>query len=90
MDILLVLLSESGYTNVFTAKNETEALKIFSENSKVISLILLDMNMKVMGGFQFITQLKNILKYPVGIIGMTGAISEENKEIFYKAGSETI
>ena len=90
MELLEELLLSGEYTNIFSASNGTDALKIFSENSKIISFILLDMNWREMGGIDFITHLKNIHNYPVGIIGITGLIDEENANLFYKAGSETV
>ena len=66
LDALAELLETSGYS-VVRAQNGQEALKCLKRNSS-ISLVLLDLAMPVMSGWEFLRQRKNdpaIAKIPV-------------------------
>lgn len=58
--------------NIIEAANGLEALKLFKENFEQISLVLLDIIMPVMDGFDFLTEVKTYDSLaPVPIIVMT-------------------
>ncbi len=54
-----LILSSFGF-KVFTAKSGLEAIQFYSENSKSIDLVLLDMNMPKMDGRETLLELKKI------------------------------
>ncbi|MCR5825327.1 MAG: EAL domain-containing protein [Oscillospiraceae bacterium] len=55
-EILSEILSDSY--EILTAENGVEALRVIRESITPISLVLLDINMPVMGGFEFLSIIK--------------------------------
>lgn len=74
--ILSEIVSDSY--EIITAKNGKEALDIIKESLTPISLILLDINMPVMGGFEFLKLIKADDEYKkIPVIVLTGEKDNE-------------
>lgn len=71
---------------VFEAKNGKVALELLEfENS--IDLIISDLNMPQMNGFQFITELKNSSKFKsIPVVVMSTSRSKKDLEMCYEVG----
>lgn len=75
--ILSVILSEKYKT--LEADNGKTAMKVLKEAKEPVSLILLDINMPVMDGFQFLKWIQSAEKYRnIPIIFVTAETYEEN------------
>ncbi len=74
--------------DIIEAQDGEETLKKIVENYKSIAVVLLDINMPRIDGFQVMNALnrKNVMKY-IPIILMTGDNSEENQKRGYEYGA---
>jgi two-component system cell cycle sensor histidine kinase/response regulator CckA len=77
-------LAEKGYT-VFTAQDGEDALKIYSEHSKDISLVLSDMGLPRLTGFNLFLSMKSI-DPQVKMILASGYLDPDQKSEILKAG----
>ena len=91
--LLTSVLKKNGVTQeILEAVNGEEGVKVLGEKFKEICLILLDWQMPVMDGLEF---MKTVIKVPdvanIPIVMITASGSEENKvgEVLSKAGSKT-
>ncbi len=76
-EILSEILSDTY--NIITAENGKEALRKIKESLTPISLVLLDINMPIMGGFEFLKIIKDDEQYKkIPIIVLT---SEKDNEL---------
>ncbi len=81
-ELLIEVLKGSGIKNDFLqAKDGDEAIELLGRNFKDICLILLDWQMPVMSGMEF---MKNVVKVPavagIPIIMVSASGTEENKK----------
>ena len=84
--IYLKEVAEEYFKEIIHAINGLEAIKICKENSD-INLILMDMRMPVMDGFEAAAQIKKILP-KVPIIAQTAFAFSEDKVKALKAGCD--
>jgi len=73
----MTLLEQYGY-QILTAENGEEAIEIFKNENKVISLVILDLLMPGMGGLKCLTGLLNINK-DVKVIISSGYITSDQQ-----------
>ena len=73
----MTLLEQYGY-QILTAENGEEAIEIFKNKNKVISLVILDLLMPGMGGLKCLTGLLNINK-DVKVIISSGYITSDQQ-----------
>jgi len=60
LELILDLLEEQGYGALYTAPDGTSALEILEGNKrKVVDLVLLDINMPIMNGYQVLKHIKS-------------------------------
>ena len=80
-EIVLNQLNASEHIIVF--QNGKDALKYITENDDRIDLILLDINMPVMNGWQFIEQYEQLPKnkqHAVVVVMLTSSINGDDKK----------
>ncbi|NBX93356.1 MAG: response regulator [Proteobacteria bacterium] len=78
-------LESEGY-KVFTATNGNEALEVLNK-FKLPHLILLDMKMPVMNGWEFLRTFHNIYNHQAPVIIMTAAADAEQRAKEVQASS---
>jgi two-component system, cell cycle sensor histidine kinase and response regulator CckA len=78
------LLEYLGYQTL-TASRADEALDIFRQQHRRIDLVIMDLNLPQVDGFQLLHQLKNIVP-EVKVIIASGFIGREEMEKFWRAG----
>lgn len=84
--IAKLLLEQSGF-DVLTASDGEEAVKIYQQQSTKINLILMDIHMPIMNGYEASTKIKSI--YPNAIIAaMTAEVTPGVKEKCHEAGMD--
>ena len=69
-----------GHFNVITASNGLEGLNFLREQYRDISVVILDINMPVMNGYEFIEIVKedtNLSKVPIVVTTVHSSINEE-------------
>ncbi|MBE2280486.1 MAG: response regulator [Ignavibacteriaceae bacterium] len=82
------LLRESNY-EVLVAANGVEALDL--ANKAHVDLFIVDLNMPVMNGFEFIQRIRGISAYKTSpIIALSGFAIEGQRELALKAGADEI
>ncbi|HVZ64846.1 MAG TPA: PAS domain S-box protein [Lacunisphaera sp.] len=69
-DLITRTLTRNGY-RVITAQNGSEALKLFIQQQGAVTLVLTDVMMPVMGGFELIQSLR-VLSPDLRIIALSG------------------
>ena len=75
------MLEEMGVGRVITANNGAQALKVLKETSAGIDICVCDLEMPVMGGYEFIRRIRygTVPKYKdIPILVLTGMDTEEN------------
>jgi len=78
------ILKEFGF-NVITASDGLEALEVYEEYADEISLVLMDLTMPNMGGFEAFSQLKNFHK-DIKVILSSGFTKEDALSEFSDSG----
>jgi CheY-like chemotaxis protein len=78
--VLLPILNK--HYSVIETTNGLEALDIIHDKENEISLILLDLMMPVMDGFEFIKKANEIKNFDIPILVITG---DDNLDNIYKA-----
>lgn len=82
------LLRESNY-EVLVAANGAEALEL--ANKAHVDLFIVDLNMPVMNGFEFIQRIRGFSAYKTSpIIALSGFAIEGQRELALKAGADEI
>ncbi|ASV30751.1 response regulator [Maribacter cobaltidurans] len=79
-----MLLKRLGFQSVFSFTNPEEGLKVLLENRNSLksSLILLDINMPEMNGFEFLDcLLKEGITQSLDVIIVSSSISEKDKRL---------
>ena len=79
------VLSSSGYETI-TAKNGEEALEIYREKGADIDLVIMDLSMPGMGGYNCLLQLKEI-DLNAKVMVATGYSKEVQREQLQQAGT---
>lgn len=83
---LVELLSSTGF-RVLSAENGEEGLEVFIRNK--IDLVLLDLKMPIMGGEQFIREMKSTVKGKrVPVIVVSAHAFEENRQAVLDLGAD--
>ena len=73
-------LSRSGY-EVLEAENGSQAISLLEENNSAPDIILLDLIMPIMNGFEFLEKFRNDLQSPIPVIVITSAdLTDEEKQ----------
>lgn len=81
-------LIAKGYKKIFRATNGQEELAQLDVHEGVIYIVIVDLKMPVMGGFEMLQHATTTHKYPVGVIVTTGFGGEEAQETFEKVTSK--
>ena len=85
-DLLKTFLSGNGYT-VLTARNGEEGLEMFREHGKDIAIVLSDMGLPRLGGWEMFQQMKGI-DYRVKVILASGYFDPSLKMDLVRAGAK--
>ncbi|MEC9171633.1 MAG: response regulator, partial [SAR324 cluster bacterium] len=73
-------LSRSGY-EVLEAENGSQAISLLEEEDTAPDIILLDLIMPIMNGFEFLEKFRNDLQSPIPVIVITSAdLTDEEKQ----------
>ena len=73
-------LSRSGY-EVLEAENGSQAISLLEEKDTAPDIILLDLIMPIMNGFEFLEKFRNDLQSPIPVIVITSAdLTDEEKK----------
>ena len=73
-------LSRSGYV-VLEAENGSQALSLLKEEDTAPDIILPDLIMPIMNGFEFLEKFRNDLQSPIPVIVITSAdLTDEEKQ----------
>ena len=73
-------LSRSGY-EVLEAENGSQAISMLEEKDTAPDIILLDLIMPIMNGFEFLEKFRNDLQSPIPVIVITSAdLTDEEKQ----------
>ncbi|MCH2300947.1 MAG: response regulator, partial [SAR324 cluster bacterium] len=73
-------LSRSGY-EVLEAENGSQAITLLQEKDTAPDIILLDLIMPIMNGFEFLEKFRNDLQSPIPVIVITSAdLTDEEKQ----------
>ena len=73
-------LSRSGY-EVLEAENGSQAITLLQEEDTAPDIILLDLIMPIMNGFEFLEKFRNDLQSPIPVIVITSAdLTDEEKQ----------
>ena len=73
-------LSRSGY-EVLEAENGSQAISLLEEDDTAPDIILLDLIMPIMNGFEFLEKFRNDLQSPIPVIVITSAdLTDEEKQ----------
>ena len=84
-DMIITTLQASGY-DVVSAPNGVEALRLLKSDS--VDLIISDVNMGQMGGFEFVTKVRECAQFQaVPILFLTTETSGEFKQIGREIGA---
>ena len=82
MEVNRILLAEifKGMYRIFQAENGEEGLKVLKENSEKIACILLDLEMPVMSGFEFLEKFSKLVEYEkIPVLVVTVDVSSESQ-----------
>ena len=85
-DLLKVVLEESGL-NILTAKDGVDAVEVFTANKDEIGLVLLDMGLPRLGGWDAFLKMREINPELKGILA-SGYFSQNVKEEVIKSGAK--
>lgn len=83
-DIISKALSADGFTNINIAHNGKQALEIFGNLGP--DLVLLDLNMPSMTGYEFLQQVKLKTDDPYAVIVLSGEIHDDSIKKCYELG----
>jgi two-component system, cell cycle sensor histidine kinase and response regulator CckA len=84
MDVLKVTLQDKGYI-VLTAGNGEEAVQIFTEHRDTIDLVITDMGLPKMSGFEVFLRIRDA-NPKTGIILASGYVDPQTKSDFIRHG----
>jgi PAS domain S-box-containing protein len=84
LEVARSILAEFGF-NVITASDGLEALEVYEEYADEISLVLMDLTMPNLGGFEAFSQLKNFHK-DIKVILSSGFTKEDAVSEFSDSG----
>ncbi len=88
LDLLKSLFEEEGY-NVITAKDGEQAVEIFRAEGKSIALVLTDMGLPKLGGWEVFQKLRD-MKPAVKVILASGFVDVTVKEDLMKRGASDV
>lgn len=83
-ELIKEVFANETYT-LLMAENGSKALELFEQESP--ELILLDLQMPVMDGFEFLEQIKPTPDSPFLVIVLTGCDNDENLKRCFKLGA---
>jgi FixJ family two-component response regulator len=75
---------------VLTASDGDEALQIFVREAGRVAVVLTDVRMPVMSGFELIAALRGIVKQSIGVIFITGCGTVEMAIRFFREADDLI
>ena len=81
-------LKRDGYENISLAECGKEALDLV--NKSKFDLILLDLMMPIMNGFEFLSEIKDTKIKSIPILVLTGADLDDNDKSFLKNETEKV
>jgi len=85
-----ILKTVQIFTNIYTAQNGVDALKIITNKLDEISIVLLDKNMPFMDGWECVKHMRTTLSYNKLVIGVTGEDSSEKINGFIQSGVDYV
>ena len=90
--LLINVIKKAALNNdIFQAANGQEGLKLLSENLSDIGIVLLDWQMPVMDGIEFMRKLRQVSETAqVPVVMITASGSEDNKRIAYGVNPELL
>ncbi len=83
------ILEKQGNT-VIEALNGKDALSILKKDKDLPDIILLDLMMPIMNGFEFLNEIKGTKIKSIPILVLTGADLDDNDKIFLKSETEKV
>lgn len=85
LDVLKSLLEENGY-KILTAHNGKEAIEIYKQNKDDIALVVSDMGLPVLGGWEAFQKMKEVNPNVKAILA-SGYVDPQFKAETLKAGA---
>ncbi len=83
MELMACLLKLKDY-DIKMASDGREALEL--AKSYIFDIILLDIYLPIMNGFEVLKRLKNTLNSNTPVVAVTAGVLEDNKELLLAAG----
>jgi CheY-like chemotaxis protein len=90
LELFRILLESIGYSNIYQARDGTEALPILKARGNEIDLILLNWEMPRMDGLTLMRHLANHYPHTVGVLMESGYPHNEFKREFFKLGTNSV
>ena len=88
LELLRVVFEEEGYT-VLTASDGEKALEVFRERGKEIALVLSDMGLPKLGGWEVFRRLRE-LNPSIKVILASGFVDAAVREDMIKQGADDV
>ena len=84
------VLAYSGLTRIYQADGASKCMSILNQLGREIYLVLLDLSLPGLSGFDIMGQLGGSHPYALGVIAITGVYGRERAQEFFKLGSERV
>ena len=90
LEVLQRSLQDEGYANVLAANDGTGVIDLLKEYGERIYLVVTNLRMPILSGFDVIDYLLKSHKYIIGVIMVTGTHDLETTLKFMRLGTEKI